>query len=581
MRKKRMETAPTNRRKFLGTVSATAAAAVALPTLSVLTEPHVYADDIGPQGGLARAEQAEEIRKHVAEAESNADIPHHQDNGDEALYPNKIGNYSKNLKHDPTTGEVDLPAYEALISAISSGRFSDFEALATNGHFGSANPALQRRLVNPGSGYAFDLEGTDSHQLKLPPAPAFASAQEASEMAELYWMALLRDVNFADYPTSSVAQAAAADLSSLSDSRGPKVGGIVTPQTLFRDSYPGCTVGPYISQFLLQPVNFGSQRIDTRMQMVAPNFDYMTKFASWLDVQNGVNTPPIPIVGSLVFCRNGRDLSHYVNIDALFEAYFVSCLNLLDNGYLTNIGNPYGRVMDGGAGRPRNSAIDPNGSLAQVGFGTFGGPACLTLACEPATRALKDVWYQKWLVHRRLRPEEFGGRVEVRRLGLRAYPIHPDLTHKSTVLGPILTKFGSYLLPMAYPEGSPMHTSYGSGHATVAGAAVTMLKALFDETQLIKNPVVPNPSDGGQTLIPYVAPSGEPPLTLGGELNKVVSNISQGRNIAGVHWRTDAVESNALGEATTISMLRDMRRTFTEPFNGYTFTKFDGTTITV
>jgi hypothetical protein len=256
------------------------------------------------------------------------------------------------------------------------------------------------------------------------------------------------------------------------------------------------------------PVNFGSQRIDTRRQTVASNFDYMTNFASWLDVQNGVNTPPIPIVGGLVFCRNARDLTHYVNIDALFEAYFVACLNLLDNGYLANVGNPYGHVLDGGAGRPRNPAIDPNGSLAQVGFGTFGGPACLNLACEPATRALKDVWYQKWLVHCRLRPEEFGGRVEVQRLGPRTYPIHPDLTHKSTVLGPILTKFGSYLLPMAYPEGSPMHTSYGSAHATVAGAAVTMLKALFDETHLIKNPVVPNPSAGGQTLIPYVAPSG-------------------------------------------------------------------------
>ena len=124
-----------------------------------------------------------------------------------------------------------------------------------------------------------------------------------------------------------------------------------------------------------------------------------------------------------------------------------------------------------------------------------------------------------------------------------------------------------------------MHTSYGSGHATVAGAAVTMLKALFDETQLIKNPMVPTVD--GQKLIPYIAPSGEPPLTLGGELNKLVSNISQGRNIAGVHWRSDAVESNALGEAATISMLKDMRRTFSEPFNGYTFTKFDGTTITV
>jgi hypothetical protein len=569
------------RRSFLNTVGATAAVAAALPVVSILSERKAYADDTGPQGGRERAERAEEIRKRAAEAESNVDIPHHQDNNDEERYPNRIGNFSKCLKHDPTTGEVEPRAYQALLGAISTGRFSDFEALATNGHFGSADPTKQRRLVNPGSGYAYDLEGTDSHQLTLRPAPAFASAQEAGEMAELYWMALLRDVNFADYATSPLVCEAADDLSKLSDFRGPKVGGRVTPQTLFRDNYPGCTVGPYISQFLLQPVNFGSQRIDTRMVAVAPGVDYMTNFASWLDVQNGVNTPPIPTLGGYVFCRNGRDLSHYVNIDALFEAYFVSCVNLLSNGYLANVGNPYGRVIDGGAGRPRNSTLDPNGSLAQVGFGTFGGPACLTLACEPSTRALKDVWYQKWLVHRRLRPEEFGGRVEVERLGRRNYPIHRDLTKTSSVLSSVFSQYGSHLLPMAFPEGSPMHTSYGSGHATVAGAAVAMLKATFDETQVIRNPVVPNPADGGQTLIPYVAPSGEPPLTVGGELNKVVSNVSQGRNIAGVHWRSDATESNALGEAATISMLWDVRRTFSEPFSGYTFTKYDGTTITV
>ncbi|HLJ23089.1 MAG TPA: vanadium-dependent haloperoxidase [Candidatus Acidoferrales bacterium] len=570
-----------DRRAFLNGLGTTAGIAASLPAISILSEAATaYADDIGPQGGLARAETSERIRQGVAERESSVRIPNHEDNGDEALYPSKIGNYSKNLKHDSTTGEVDPAAYEAMIAAISTGRFADFEALATNGHFGSADKTVQRRLVNPGSGYAFDLEGTDSHQLKLAPAPAFASAQEAGEMAELYWMALLRDVNFADYETNSLAQAAAADLSKMSDFRGPKAGGEVTPQTLFRDTYPGCTVGPYISQFLLQPCNFGSMRIDSRMVTVAPNADYMTTFPAWLSVQNGVNTPPIP-TGDLAYCRSGRDLTHYVNIDQLFEAYFVACINLLSSGYLANLGNPYGRIYDGGAGRPLNPILDPNGSLAQVGFGTFGGPAVLTLACEPATRALKDVWYQKWLVHRRLRPEEFGGRVEVKRLGLANYPIHNDLLSVSSVLSSVLSKFGTGLLPMAFPEGSPNHTSYGSGHATVAGACVTMLKALFDDTQLVKNPVVPNPADGGQTLIPYAAPAGEPPLTVGGELNKVVSNVSQGRNMAGVHWRSDATASNALGEAATISMLQDMKRTFSEPFAGFTFTKFDGTTVTV
>ncbi len=569
-----------NRRAFLNTMGVSAGIAASLPAISILSEAAANADDIGPQGGRARAESSERIRQDVAERESNVRIPNHDDNGDERLYPSKIGNYSKNLKHDALTGEVDPAAYQAMIAAISTGRFADFEALAMNGHFGAPNSNVQRRLVNPGSGYAYDLEGTDSHQLKLPPAPAFASAQEAGEMAELYWMALLRDTNFADYDSSPLAQQAAADLSKLSDFRGPKEGGIVTTKTLFRDAYPGCKIGPYISQFLLQPCNFGSMRIDTRMVTVQSGVDYMTDFPSWLNVQNGVNTAPIPTFG-VEYCRNGRDITHYVNIDALFEAYLVSSINLLGNGYLANPGNPYGRVYDGGAGRPRDTLLDSNGSLAQVGFGTFGGPAVLTLACEPATRALKDVWYQKWLVHRRLRPEEFGGRVEVKRLGLRNYPIHSDLTSVSTVLSCVLSKYGTNLLPMAFPEGSPNHTSYGSGHATVAGACVTMLKALFDDSQLIKNPVVPNPADGGQSLIAYVAPPGEPPMTVGSELNKIVSNISQARNMAGVHWRSDADASNLLGEAAAISMLYDMKRTFSEPFSGFSFTKFDGTTITV
>jgi hypothetical protein len=248
----------------------------------------------------------------------------------------------------------------------------------------------------------------------------------------------------------------------------------------------------------------------------------------------------------------------------------------LSFGYLANPGNPYGVILDGGAGRARNLTLDPDGAVAQVGFGTFGGPSAITIVSEPATRALKNEWYQKWLVHRKLRPEEFGGRVEVARLGRKSYPFHPDLT-KSAVLPITLTKHGTALLPMAYAEGSPNHPSYASGHGTVAGAAVTMLKWLFDETQPIKNPVVPNPADGGATLIPYTGPT----LTVGGELNKVVSNVSQGRNIAGVHWRSDAFYSNPLGEESALSILRDVRRTTWEPFNGAKLTRFDGTTVTV
>ncbi|MGH7849153.1 MAG: vanadium-dependent haloperoxidase, partial [Thermodesulfobacteriota bacterium] len=193
---------------------------------------------------------------------------------------------------------------------------------------------------------------------------------------------------------------------------------------------------------------------------------------------------------------------------------------------------------------------------------------------EVSTRALKAVWYQKWLVHRRLRPEEFGGRVEVMRLGFADYPVNGEL-FDSSVLGAVSDITGNYLLPTAFPEGSPMHTSYGSGHSTVAGACVTILKAWFDESAVIESPLVP--SGDGITLVPFVGP----PLTVGGELNKLASNVSQGRNIAGVHWRTDATEANLLGEAIAISILRDQKATYSEPFSGFTFTKFDGTPVTV
>src|SRR6266849_6705480 len=117
-------------------------------------------------------------------------------------------------------------------------------------------PARQRKLVNPLSGEAFDLEGADCNQLAIAPAPAFASAQQAGEAPELYWMALLRDVSFLEYDTTPLAQTAAGDLSSLTDFRGPKSGGQVTTGTLFRGVAPGDLAGPYLSQFLWQPVPF-------------------------------------------------------------------------------------------------------------------------------------------------------------------------------------------------------------------------------------------------------------------------------------------------------------------------------------
>jgi hypothetical protein len=466
-------------------------------------------------------------------------IPEHPTNGDEEQFPNKIGNYSKGLRHN-AIGEVDPGAYEAMIRAIDSGRFADYEALATNGHLGAGDPTRQRRLVNPMSGYAFDVEGLDSHQFSMRAAPSFSSPEEAGEMVELYWMSMLRDVNYLDYEAHPLANLAAEDLSRLSDFRGPKQGNRVTPQTLFRDNFPGCTVGPYVSQFLLKNCPFGAQLVDQRIRTVMAGTDFMTDFQSWLDIQNGIQpTQAIPL-DEPRFCRNGRDLGAYVHVDALYQAYFVAGLVLLANNMPWDSNNPYGQTPEGGSGRPLPAGAP--GSLAQVGFTTFGGPHILALLTEVSSRAQKAVWFHKFLVHRRLRPEEFGGRVEVVRRNLAPYPIHSDL-FRSRALDQVFSKFGSYLLPQAFPEGSPLHTSYGSGHATTAGACITILKAFFDESAIIPDPVVPN-SDGSG-LIPYEGPE----LTVGGELNKIASNIAQGRNQAGIHCYLNSTNSR-IAEST-------------------------------
>lgn len=57
---------------------------------------------------------------------------------------------------------------------------------------------------------------------------------------------------------------------------------------------------------------------------------------------------------------------------------------------------------------------------------------------------------------------------------------------------------------------------------------MSLLKAFFDESYVIPNPVMPNPADGGQTTVPL---SPLVNLTVGGELNKVANNVAFGRNI--------------------------------------------------
>ncbi|MET9431410.1 vanadium-dependent haloperoxidase [Streptomyces sp. NPDC003036] len=491
---------------------------------------------------------ARTVRVRAAEAEFQRPVPLHLANGEETDHP-FVATYSKGLPHDKH-GEVRPAAYHLLRRALTTGRYEDFERIPLGG---------TRKLTNPQSGLAFDLEGPDAQALAMPPAPRIDSARNSAEAVELYWMALCRDVLFTRFGDSEPVAEAAAELSGLTDFRAPKQGGLVTPQTIFRGDTRGDLAGPYVSQFLLKDIPYGTLRISQRQDTLVRPVDHLTTWGDWLEVQNG--SAPEPDERDFArrrYLQTPRDLAHYVHFDALYEAYLNAALILLGTDAPTDPGNPY--------------AFSGN----QIGFGTYGGPHILPLVTEVATRALKAVWFQKWYVHRRLRPEEFGGRVHLQLRGQREYPIDSEVL-ESVAVKRVFEKHGSHLLPQAFPEGSPTHPAYGSGHATVAGACVTILKAWFDESHILPDPVVP--TTDGAALEPYTGPDADR-LTVGGELNKVAANIATGRNMAGVHWRTDYTEAVRLGEEIAIGLLREMKETTLEDAV-LTLNRFDGTTLAI
>src|SRR5215831_4914745 len=195
------------RRNLFG-VAASVTAAVAQPE-----SPGSEDDRLG---------QAYGIRVAAAGLERDAFLPGHPDNGDEERFASRIGNFSKGLPHNDL-GEVDPAAYNIFRNALVRGADqNELERVP----MGASSASVQRKLVDPCAGACFDLQGADSHHLVMPPAPGLMSAETAGEMVELYWQALLRDVPFAVYDSHPLAQAAAADLSKLSDFRGPKARGM-------------------------------------------------------------------------------------------------------------------------------------------------------------------------------------------------------------------------------------------------------------------------------------------------------------------------------------------------------------------
>jgi hypothetical protein len=423
-------------------------------------------------------------------------------------------------------------------------------------------------------------------------------------------MALARDVLFSSYGTDPIVAAAITSL----NNEFPQFGGTtpVAAPNVFRGIFPGEQVGPYVSQFLLKGntdprkpdglgrdanegfISYGARVIDQRLIPATAGTDYLIDFPWWLDVQNGVDKRGLDTFDTARrFIRNLRDGATFVHFDQVVDAFYNAAWILMSEP----MGNQLA-LQVGITGRPQIDAeftldqgnpYDPPGTtmdaMKQAGFATFGPIHLLQALSEVLGRALRAVWWQKWGVHRRLRPEEYGGRVHNHITGARTYPLHTSIT-TSLSTGGLAPYFGGptdrypnvYLLPQAYPEGAPTHPAYGAGHATGAGACATILKAFFNEDTVIENPLQARAD--GLALVAYTgADAGQ--MKVGGELNKLAGNIAIFRNAAGVHWRSEYTESLPLGEAIAIGLLQEMSLGFNEDDGFFELTKFDGQKIRI
>lgn len=497
-----------------------------------------------PGDACSRVALAREQSKEIIDLTYNNIKPAvHITNGDEEKYGADsefpfIGNFHKTLPHY-SNGTVDVDAYLMLVNECIE---------KVNVTACSKVPGMGT-LANSLGGYYLPSQGVPPWALVLPPPPSVDSAELALMYAEVAWMALLRDVPFSQYSGNLLAQEAAASLSEMalqSDINnalyrrqiGPG-GQIDSASQLFRLDFEGVTEGPMVSQFLHETFEIDGIVVEPKVTTIVPDSDTMTTFEEFLCAQNGgtdcFEAPardPIPR-----YIRNARDLG------------FVS-----QNDRVTSI---YQRAAAiDGILQPQVSFYE--NVARQDGFSTQG-LARINEQIVGAAAGVSPAWFSKWNVHRAVRPEAYGGLVDqtVSPEGTD-FPVHPSLLN-NVVIEQMLDKWGSALLPQINDRGCPAHPSYPAGHAMIAGACVTVLKAYMDSdaTRCYPFPIKEASTDGLSLNIINSNNNGPDCITVNGELNKLAHNLSLGRDMSGLHFRSDACSGILQGEKYAITYLQD------------------------
>ena len=552
---------------------------------------------------LARAQKAT-LWQHKSKIEHN----HHND---EKKIPFYAAQFTKTLEHDPATGLLTTEGqYKKLLKALKTGEQKKFNKIMRSS-------AQAGKLTNPQGSFMFSLEGVDSAFFSMIPFPPLQSAEAAAYIIEVYLMALCRDVDFNNYGTGqftdadgsggSITQTAARVLQDLGKAyQGPRnTENQIDTSVLFRGDTQGDLTGHYLSQFLLlslrdlYPAISGIPALNQTPFEVPQHYalaqqrEFGVTFQDFVSIQNGLvpkeyNQHDFDAHNKR-YITNGRDLANYVHCDGPYQAYYNAVNILLSRGFPLSPSLPYS-----------NSSI-----TNEAPFVSMGAPDIYALVAGASLEGFKAAWAQKWRAQRSLRPEAFAGLVHNAKVsGNNQFKLHESLfiphdgidmlaliqerniQQASALIDPeqLITPqdAATYLLAQVFPEGSPAHPSCPSGHATAAGACVTVIKALFDDKATIISKVAPvkvDPTDARQLVI--LQNEGETDLTVGSELNKLASNIATGRNFSGVHYRCDAAGLQ-LGEQVAIKYLQDHACTYAEPtFKGFELTTFDNTRIRI
>mgnify|MGYP001223897687 CR=1 FL=1 len=453
--------------------------------------------------------------------------------------------FSKCFDHGDSLGFATVGDLSKLFTALKNPTMENIEKIALA-------PTCKNPLVYPFSGHSFNLIGMDSSSFDISGYDQIDSMQMALDMSEVYVMSLKRNTTFMDLVSNQIPYV--SDFSNYKDQGYHSIALLH-----FRGARKNETHGPYISQFLYHPILVGGMHIEQRFKVDDP---FETNEETWLQMQNSSSYSKQESF-TYKYLHTPQVLASAVHYDTPYQFYYNACLIAIQNGVKLH------------------------------GFWTSGGvPSLLASVAHVSLGVLRTAWYLKWGILR-IRPEEYAHRINISDQNIINNT--PGLLnmityfkqYSPTIINDQNQTYGNLLLNCSYQEGSPNHPSFPSGHACIAAACVTVMKAMFvlhdqNMDHLKWNGSVLH-SINGETLVNFAGSTSN--LTIIGELNKLVSNVSFGRQWAGVHYTTDSECGIQIGEKYAERYLMDIAVEFYEKsngmFKGWILEKFDGTIVKI